>query len=217
MIEELHSRNCLAYIATAALSDGHRHIVLPCEGQVAALFHNIEGAKNGTQCLLRRQGLELKDSAAGQQCVINAEIGIIGGTGDQRDLAIFQKLQQTLLLLFIEILDLIEIEQNAVGRHHGIHIGNDGLHILQGRGGGIEVIEGLIGALGDDVGDGGLSCAGRAVEDKVCLCAVLDQAAQQCALAQKMLLSCHFFKALGTDFVCQRAHRITSKISSAIV
>ena len=79
------------------------------------------------------------------------------------------------------------------------------------------MIESLIGALGDDVGDGGLACTGRAIKDKIGLCAVLDQAAQQCALAQKMLLSCHFFEALGTDFVCQRAHKITSKISSAIV
>ena len=53
--------------------------------------------------------LELEHRAAGQQGVIDVEIGILGGAGDHGDLAVLQKLQQALLLLLVEVLDLIQI------------------------------------------------------------------------------------------------------------
>ena len=57
-----------------------------------------------------------------------------------------------MLLLLIEVLDLVQIQQHAVRRHHGTHIADDVFHILQRRGGGVQVVQGLFRLLGDDVG-----------------------------------------------------------------
>ena len=210
LVQQLHRRHRLADVAAAGGSHRVGNGVLPLEGQVAALLLDAQGTLHGGTGLLRRQGLELEHRAAGQQGVIDVEIGILGGAGDHGDLAVLQKLQQALLLLLVEVLDLIQIQQNAIRGHHGIHVGDDGLDIRQAGGGGVEMVQRLLRPLGDDVGNGGLSRAGRAVEDQIGFGPVFDQAAQQRALAQQMLLPCHLVQCLGPYFVCQRPHALTS-------
>ena len=77
---------------------------------------------------------------------------------------------------------------------------DDGLHVLQGRRGGVQVIQGLLRALGDDGGDGGLAGAGGAVEDHVGGGPALDEPPQQGAGAQQVLLPRHLDPGPGAVF-----------------
>ena len=45
-------------------------------------------------------------------------------------LAVLHELQQALLLFFVEILNFVEVEQNAPGRHQRADARDDILHIL---------------------------------------------------------------------------------------
>ena len=210
LVQQLHGVDGLAHVAAAPGGNEARHLRLPGQGQGAAAADDVQGPLHGGQRLLRRQGLELKHRAAGQQGVVYIEIRVLRGRGDQGDLAVFHELQQALLLLFVEILDLVQVQQHPVGGQHGVHIGDDGLHILQRRGGGVQVVQGLLRALGDDGGDGGFAGAGGPVKDHVGGGPALDEAAQQGAGAQQVFLACHLVQGLGAYFVCQWPHSGTS-------
>ena len=97
--------------------------------------------------------------------------------------------QQGLLLLFVEGLNFVQIQQHPVGSHEGIQLRHDLLDVCRGSGGGVELVEGAVGLLGNDIGDGGLSRAAGAVEHHVGDVPGIDQAAQHRALAQNMLLT----------------------------
>ena len=61
-----------------------------------------------------RDSLELKQRGTRKDRVVNKKVRVFGGGCDQRDAAILNVFQKGLLLLAVEILDLIQIEQNAV-------------------------------------------------------------------------------------------------------
>ena len=61
--------------------------------------------------------LELKNGAAAENGIVDIEIRIFGGGGNEGNGAILNVLQQRLLLLFIEILDLIQVQHHTA---HGI-------------------------------------------------------------------------------------------------
>ena len=123
----------------AAAAGGHcaGHILFPGKGQLAPLLLDTKAPFHGGDGIIHRQRLKFKNRAAGQECVVDIEIRVLCGRGDQGDLAVFQEFQQALLLLLIEILYLIQVQQDTVGGHHGVHIRHDILHILEGCGGGV--------------------------------------------------------------------------------
>ena len=59
------------------------------------------------------EGFEFKHGAPAEQRVVDVEIGVLGGGGDEGDGAVLDALQQALLLLFVQILYLVQIEQQA--------------------------------------------------------------------------------------------------------
>ena len=65
--------------------------------------------------LLRGGGPELKNGAARKDGVVDVKIGVFRGGGDEGDAAVLDKLQQGLLLLFVKILDLVQIQQCTGG------------------------------------------------------------------------------------------------------
>ena len=104
--------------------------------------------------------------------------------------------QQGLLLLFVEGLNFVQIQQHPVGSHEGIQLRHDLLDVCRGSGGGVELVEGAVGLLGDDIGNGGLSRAAGAVEHHIGDIPRIDQAAQHRALAQNMLLTVDLVQCL---------------------
>ena len=152
----------------------------------------------------RRDRFELKDGGAGEDGIENGEVGVLRGGSDDGDLAVLHELQQGLLLLFIEILDLIQVEQHPVGRQQGVNISDDLPNVRNGGGGGVEPVQGAVGLIGDDVGHCGLAGAGRAEKDHVGHLTALDDAAQNPVLAQDVALPHHVLQGLRPNFIGQR-------------
>ena len=65
-------------------------------------------------------------------------------------------------------------------------------------------MEGLIGLPGDDVGDGGLSGAGGAVEHHIRLRAAVDQPPEHGAGGEQMPLAHHLVQCFGADLIRKR-------------
>ena len=75
-------------------------------------FHRRKPPVDRFFYLGRLDRLELEDGAAGEHRPVDVEIGVFGGGGDQGDPAVLDILQQRLLLLFVEVLDLVEVEDD---------------------------------------------------------------------------------------------------------
>ena len=114
-IEKFHGVERLAHIAAAALSHQRRYLRFPRQGQGRPGLHGLQGPEHRRADLLRRDGFELKHTAAGEQRVVHIEKRIFRGGGDQGQRPVLHKFQQALLLLLVEILDLIQIQQDAAG------------------------------------------------------------------------------------------------------
>ncbi len=89
-----------------------------------ALLRNSEGTTNRPFHSLGLDRFKFKDSAPGEDRVIDVEIGVFSGRGDQRDRPIFDEFKQRLLLFFIQILDLVEIEDHTTDPVDGVAPGD---------------------------------------------------------------------------------------------
>ena len=79
--------------------------------------------------------------------------------------------------------------------------------------GGVELMEGAVGLLGDDPGHGGLAHTGGAVKDHVGDVAGLDDPAQELPLPQNLLLAYHIVQGAGADFVGKRLVHVFPSLS----
>ena len=169
-------------------------------GRQAVFFGQIlHRPPDRMQNLFRLHRFELKHGGAGEDRVVDIEIGVLGGGGDQRDLSIFDEFQQRLLLLFGEILDLVEIQQRAARRQEGVELADNLLDIGQAGRRGVQLIQRPLG-LGCNRG---FPRAGRAVKDQVRDIAGLHDPAQKPLFAQNMALAAHLAELLGAKLICQ--------------
>ena len=191
------------------------HPVLALHLRAQPPLHDRDAPLHRGQGILRRDLLELKHRRPGQHRPEHGEEGVLRGGGDQGDASVLHKLQQGLLLLLVEVLDLIQIEQHPLRGHQGADLPHDLLDVGNGCRGGVQPVQGAVGALGDDVGHRSLSRARGAVEDQIGHVPALDHPAQQALLSQYMLLSHHFIQTGGADLIRQGAicHKRTSPFS----
>ena len=94
---------------------------------------------------------------------------------------------------------------SGTGKTTIAHIGDDVLDVLEGGGGGVEAVEGLVGPFRHDVGDGGLAGAGGAIEHHVGLSPTLDQAAKHRAGGQQVPLANNLVQCFGAELIRQGA------------
>ena len=127
--EQLHTVHGLSDVAAAALGDILYNPVLKLILllKVSGLYSDRAG--DGDLGVPGTDGLELEYRAPGEYSVENAEIGILCRGGDQGDTAVFDKLEQALLLFLVEVLDLIEIEQDSAGGQESVELGDYELDI----------------------------------------------------------------------------------------
>ena len=217
LAEQFHGVDGFAHITAAGGGNVQGNRLLPCQGQRAAFPLDLQRPQNRRLRLRRRDRLEFKHRAAGQKSAVHIEIGVLRSGGDQRQLAVLHKFQQTLLLLFIEVLDLVQIQQHAARGQERSHIGNDVLDILQRRRGGVEAVQCLLRPLRNDVGNGGLTGAGGTVKDHIGVGAALNQAAKHRTGGQNMALSHHLVQCFRADLIRQGSlHRETSLLLGLI-
>ena len=99
------------------------------KGFVQIRFGDGEATLHGLFHLLGRDGLELKNGGAAQNGVIDIKVGVLSSGGDEGDASVLDVFQKGLLLFFVEVLDLVQIEQHAVVADDGIQFVHDGLDV----------------------------------------------------------------------------------------
>ena len=166
-------------------------------------FQIRDGAADRLQGVLRADRAELEDRRAREDGIVDIEIRVLRRGGNQGDLPVFDILQQRLLLLFVEILDLVEVQQHAVRREERVELGVD-LPDVRRRGRRRVEPEQLPPRLrGDQVGHRGLSGAGRAVENQVRDFLRFDDPAQKAVRAQDVLLPADVLQTFRAELVRQ--------------
>ena len=213
--QQLHRVHRLADVAAAGARHMLPHAGLGVRGHAVFLLQIANRARDRLPNTGGRDGLELKDRASRQNGVVDIKIRIFRRRGDQRDLAVFDVLQQRLLLLFVEILDLVKVEQHAVRRHEGVELGIDLLDVARGGRGRVQTAELSLRPRRDEIGHRGLSGAGRAVKDHVRHLTGEDDAAQQAVFPENMLLSADVVQRRRTKRVRKRL--IHTRTSSCFV
>ena len=113
--KQLHRVQSLAYIAAAGGGNISHGLRLDMSREAVFFRQEVYAAADGLLNLSCRNRFELEDRAPGENGVIDVKIGVFRRGCDQSDLAILYEFQQALLLLLGEILNLIQVEQNAVG------------------------------------------------------------------------------------------------------
>ena len=199
--EQLYGVHGLAHVSSAGGGDVVHHPRLAVRLGLQPLPHEADAPLDGRAHILGRQGLELKDTGPAENGVIHVKIGVLRGGGNEGQAAVLHELQQGLLLLLVKILNLVQVEQHPVGGQHGADLPHHVLDVRDGGGGGVEPVEGPVGAFGDDVGHRGFSRAGGAVKDQIGDAAAVNDAAQKAVLPQDMGLPHDLVQGLGADFV----------------
>ena len=185
---QLHRVHRLAHVAAAA--DGYFFCagLAQLNGDLLLLLQQTRRAKHRPFDLLRLHRLEFKNRGAAENGVVDVKIRVLGGGGDQRDAAVFDVFEQGLLLLFIKILDLIQIKQDAVYARKGAELCHDLLDVGGGGSGAVELAQRLVGFVGYISGERRFADARRTVEYQVGYLAALDYPAQRFALRQEVPL-----------------------------
>ena len=106
-----------------------------------------------------------------------------------------------MLLFFIEVLDLIEVQHHAVHGVKAAQLGDEGFDIPGGGGGAVQAVQLFARPCRNNAGSGGFTHAGGPVEDEIGQGAALGDAAQQAVGPQQVLLADHFIEGLGADAI----------------
>ena len=173
------------------------------KGEFVAVIGPSGSGKSTLLHILGGDGLELKHRRSAENSVEHAEIGVFRRRGDERDAPVLDKFQQRLLLLFIEILDLVEIQQHAAGSQQCVKLGDDLFYVGKSGGRCVQFAQGAVGFFCDDARNGSLARARGTVENHVRDAAAFNDAAQQAALAENVFLADNIVKAVGAYFVCK--------------
>jgi len=116
-------------VAAARTRDEFAHTVLCFDFFLHFGGEVIEGAVDGRQNFLRGQRFKFKNSRAAEHRVVDVKIRVFRCRGNERNRTVLDELKQRLLLLFVEILNLVEVQQDAVGREDGVNLRYDGLDV----------------------------------------------------------------------------------------
>ena len=185
--------------------DGLQRVVVNMDLLAAVPVGIGEGAAEDLRDVLRAQGLQDEDLAAGEKRSVDLKGRIFGGSADQDDTAFFHKRKKGVLLRLVEAMDLV----HKYDRLHSVFSGgfrlfHDGADLFDPAGDRREVDELTARAGGDDPRQCRLADAGRAPKDHGCDLIALDQPPQYFAGADQMLLSGVFVKGLRAQARRQR-------------
>ena len=203
--QKLHGVERLAHVAAAALRHERHDLVRAVGLNALAPGKQPHGAAHRAFRVARRDRLELKHRAAREDGVVYIEVRVFRRGRDERDRAVLDEFEQALLLLFIEVLDLVEIQKNAVRREHGVQLVDDRADVRKARGRGVELSQRAVRLFRNDARDGRFARTGRAVKDHVRDIAAFDDAAQQPALAENVALADDVVQLRRTQLIRQRA------------
>ena len=147
------------------------------------------------------EALEHIDASTRQQRIVQFERGILGGSTDEDQRAVFHVGQERVLLALVEAMHLVDEENGATAVLSRVLLGHfDGLaNLLDAGEHGGNGLEMRIGDLGQQARQGGLAYARRPPEDHRVQGALLQRLAQRLARRQHMLLADVFVQAGSTQ------------------
>jgi hypothetical protein len=150
--------------------------------------------------------LEGEDLAAAQKRRVDGEKRILRRRPNKNDAPFLDVGQQHVLLGPVEAVQLIDEQQRALAPRGQLRGGflQDLAQLLDARRDRVQLAEPAARVAGDDVGQGRLAAAGRAVKDDRAQSIRLEQPAQQLAGAEKVLLAGEFVECSGPHPRCQR-------------
>ena len=119
----------LSHIAAAGVGNVLKHSVLYIICLVPLGAYIIKCTLDGGNYIFSRDKFEFKHGRAAENRVVYIKIRVLGRRRYKRYVAVFYVFEQRLLLLFIKILDLVEIEQNAVWRDKCVELRDNVLYV----------------------------------------------------------------------------------------
>ncbi len=149
----------------------------------------------------------MEDLGAGDECGVDGEEGIFGGGADEDDEAELDVAEEDVLLGFVEAVDFVEEEDGALAgvAEADFGFGEDFADFFDTHGAGVELDEVAVGVCGDEVGEGGFSGAGGAVEDDGGEAVGFDHSSEEFARAEDMGLAGEFVEGAGAH-ACGEGH-----------
>lgn len=136
------------------------------------------------------EALEDEDLGPGQEGAVEFEAGVLRGGADQDDRAVLDVGQEAVLLGAVEAVDLVDEQQGALADGAPAACGGEDLPQLGDAGeGGRHRLEGQVGGVRQEPGNGRLSDAGRPPQDGGAETLLGDHAAQRGVRGQEVVLS----------------------------
>ncbi len=135
----------------------------------------------------------MENLAARDERRVDAEERVLRRRADEDDDPILDVAEQHILLRAVEAVDFVEEEDRPLGVLQAIAgAGEDVADFLDADRRCVDGLEGGLGALGDDLSQGRFAGAGRAVEDRAGQPIGVQQAAEELAGAEEVLLTDEF-------------------------
>src|SRR5207247_2643622 len=133
---------------------------------------------------------QLDDGAPGEKRRVDLEVRVLGGRADQRHEAVLDRVQDRVLLAFVEAVDLVDEEDrpHAVSAETLRRSGDDRPHVVDPSGDGGELLERRTGPLRHDPRDRRLPRPRRPEKDHRGWAVLLDREPERRALRQDVLL-----------------------------
>ena len=153
--------------------------------------------------LRRTDGFEFKHRAARHDRRINVKIRIFRRGSDKRDSAVFYIFQKRLLLLFIEILHLVKIQQNAVRSEQRRAFRNHVFHVGKPCACRVELVQRFSGSLRQNIGRSRLPRAGGTEKYHIGDMTGVQHLWENSIRPEKLRISHHIFKGFRPYSVCK--------------
>ena len=164
---KFHRIHGLAYIPAAGCGNMGDNAFLREDGSPPLFLQKMERPFHSWFHILRLYRLKFEHSRTAQNGRIHIKIGVFCGGSNQSDTPVLNEFQKSLLLLFIEILNLIQIQHHPLRCQQSPHIRGDGLDVRQRGGGGVQAVERPVHLGGGDLRHRGLSRAGGTVKNQI--------------------------------------------------
>ena len=113
------------------------------------------------------QWFQFKDNGTGKKSTVYFEVGILGSCTNENNGTVFYKRKKVVLLSFVESVDLINKENCFFAIHTKavLSLVHYFLHVFFACNGSIDLGKACTGGIGDDFGQGGLTCSRWSVKD----------------------------------------------------
>ena len=196
-----------AGVAVCSIREEFTCVVVDPGVEGADAFPRVrEGTVDEGRDVLAGERLQLEDAGAGDQRAVDLEVRVLGGRADEDHGAVLDEREEVVLLRLVEAVDLVDEEDGlpAVAAVVLLRAGDDLLEVLLSGDGRVHLLEVGLRGVRDDLREGRLAGARRAVKDEGAELVGPDRAVEQGARGDDLLLADDFVEGLRAHAGGQR-------------